>query len=43
MAKALVDALVPIFAGLLLGFWADHRGLMDNPRRILRDRIWQII
>jgi malonate transporter and related proteins len=30
MAKALVDALVPIFACLLLGFWATRRGLMDN-------------
>jgi predicted permease len=30
MAKELVDALVPIFAGLLLGFWAGRRGLMDN-------------
>jgi hypothetical protein len=43
MAKELVDALVPIFAGLLLGFSAGRRGLMDNPRRILRDRIWPII
>jgi len=30
MAKELVDALVPIFAGPLLGFWAGRRGLMDN-------------
>src|SRR3979490_474089 len=30
MAKELVDALVPIFAGRLLGFWAGRRGLMDN-------------
>jgi hypothetical protein len=30
MPKALVDALVPIFAGLLLGFWAGRRGLIDN-------------
>ena len=30
MANAIVDALVPIFAGLLLGFGAGRRGLMDN-------------
>jgi malonate transporter and related proteins len=30
MAKELADALVPIFAGLLLGFWAGRRRLMDN-------------
>src|ERR1700741_805465 len=30
MAKALIDALVPIFAGLLIGFWAGRRGLIDN-------------
>jgi predicted permease len=30
MAKELVNALLPIFAGLLLGFWAGRRGLMDN-------------
>jgi hypothetical protein len=30
MAKIIVDALVPIFAGLLLGFGAGRRGLMDN-------------
>jgi malonate transporter and related proteins len=30
MAKLLVDALVPIFAGLLLGFWAGRRGVMNN-------------
>ena len=30
MANAIVDALVPIFAGLLLGFGAGRQGLMDN-------------
>ena len=30
MANALANALVPIFAGLLLGFWAGRRGWMDN-------------
>lgn len=30
MAKELVGALVPIFAGLLPGFWAARRGLMGR-------------
>jgi malonate transporter len=30
MANAIIAALVPIFAGLLLGFGAGRRGLMDN-------------
>ena len=30
MANVIVDALVPIFAALLLGFGAGRRGLMDN-------------
>lgn len=30
MARAIVDALVPIIAVLLLGFGAGRRGLMDN-------------
>jgi malonate transporter len=30
MAKVLADALVPIFAGLLLGYLAGLRGVLDN-------------
>jgi malonate transporter and related proteins len=30
MIKVLADALVPIFAGLLLGYIAGHRRVMDN-------------
>ena len=30
MTKVLADALVPIFTGLLLGYWAGRRGLMDS-------------
>src|ERR1700733_2769693 len=30
MTKVLADALVPIFAGVLLGYWAGRRGLMDS-------------
>jgi malonate transporter and related proteins len=30
VTKVLVDTLVPIFAGLLLGYVAGRRGLMDN-------------
>ena len=30
MTKLLLDTLVPIFAGLLLGYTAGRRGLMDN-------------
>jgi predicted permease len=30
MSRILVDALVPIFAGLLLGYFAGRRKLMDN-------------
>jgi malonate transporter and related proteins len=30
MTNVLVDALVPIFTGLLLGYWAGRRGLMDS-------------
>lgn len=30
MLRALADALVPIFTGLLLGRWAGRRGLFDN-------------
>lgn len=30
MTKLLVDILIPIFAGLLLGYVAGRRGLMDN-------------
>ena len=30
MTRILVDALIPIFAGLLLGYFAGRRGLMDN-------------
>jgi hypothetical protein len=30
MTKVLAGALVPIFAGLLLGYWAGRRGLMDS-------------
>jgi predicted permease len=30
MTKVLLDALVPIFAGLLLGYIAGRRGIMDN-------------
>ena len=30
MIKILADALVPIFAGLLLGYVAGLRGVMDN-------------
>jgi predicted permease len=30
MTRTIIDALVPIFAGLLLGYVAGRRGLMDN-------------
>jgi malonate transporter len=30
VTKVLVDTLVPIFAGLLLGYAAGRRGTMDN-------------
>ena len=30
MTKLLLDTLVPIFAGLLLGYLAGRRGIMDN-------------
>ena len=30
MTKLLLDTLTPIFAGLLLGYVAGRRGLMDN-------------
>ena len=30
MTKVLADALVPIFTGVLLGYWAGRRGLMDS-------------
>jgi malonate transporter len=30
MAKVLADALVPIFTGLLFGYWAGRQGLMDS-------------
>ena len=30
MARVLLDALVPIFVGLLLGYIAGRRGMMDN-------------
>jgi malonate transporter and related proteins len=30
MTTVLLDALVPIFVGLLLGYLAGRRGLMDN-------------
>lgn len=30
MTQVLADALIPIFVGLLLGFYAGRRGLMDN-------------
>ena len=30
MTKVLVDTLVPIFVGLLLGYVAGRRGTMDN-------------
>jgi malonate transporter len=30
MTRVLLDALVPIFAGLLLGYIAGRRGMMDN-------------
>jgi malonate transporter len=30
MTRIIIDALVPIFAGLLLGYLAGRRGLMDN-------------
>jgi predicted permease len=30
MIKILADALVPIFAGLLLGYIAGLRGILDN-------------
>jgi len=30
VTKLLLDTLVPIFAGLLLGYTAGRRGLMDN-------------
>src|SRR5271163_4070629 len=30
MTRIIIDALVPIFAGLLLGYIAGRRGLMDN-------------
>jgi malonate transporter len=30
MTKVLADALAPIFTGLLLGYWAGRRGLMDS-------------
>ena len=30
MIKILADALVPIFAGLLLGYIAGLRGVLDN-------------
>jgi predicted permease len=30
MTRVLLDALIPIFAGLLLGYMAGRRGLMDN-------------
>ena len=30
MTAVLLDALVPIFAGLLLGYIAGRRGMMDN-------------
>lgn len=30
MTNALANALTPIFIGLLLGFYAGRRGLMDS-------------
>ena len=30
MTKVLADALVPIFTGLLLGYWGGRRGLLDS-------------
>lgn len=30
MTKGLADALIPVFTGLLLGYWAGRRGLMDS-------------
>ena len=30
MTKVLLDTLIPIFAGLLLGYIAGRRGMMDN-------------
>jgi glucan phosphoethanolaminetransferase (alkaline phosphatase superfamily) len=30
MTRVLADALVPIFTGLLLGYWAGRRELMDS-------------
>ena len=37
MTKILLDTLIPIFAGLLLGYVAGRRGTMDN--RNVRDLI----
>jgi malonate transporter and related proteins len=30
VTKVLLDTLIPIFAGLVLGYIAGRRGLMDN-------------
>jgi malonate transporter and related proteins len=32
MTKVLADALVPIFTGLLFGYLAGRRGLMDGTK-----------
>ncbi len=39
MTTVLLDALVPIFVGLLLGYIAGRRGLMDNDNVHVRDLI----
>ena len=39
MTKVLLDALVPIFAGLLLGYTAGRRGMMDNVNLRNLDRV----
>jgi malonate transporter len=39
VTTVLLDALVPIFVGLLLGYIAGRRGLMDNDNVHVRDLI----
>ena len=41
MANALANALVPIFAGLLLGYWAGRKGWMDS--RNVRNLIFLVM
>ncbi len=36
MLRALADALVPIFAGLLLGYWGGKQGWLDKKGEVRR-------